>query len=376
MSLRPPTLDDAGQLPPLGSASSRPATDYRTSLADSFAQIQIRANRRPFRIIPDAHKDDVHGLTRLAGCFVSGSKDGTLKIWTDQGEQVKTVQPEKRRGYEYWITALTSLGDTKWASGTRDGRIAIGDTGGRIISTFAYKPSKRAQEQYVCKGRNRVRINCIAFAGNMMVYTGTPKYVQKWDGGIGNMMCYWQADPNDWVYCIESLAERVCLVAIGARLERWNMSSTQQPERKTLIAEPSQAKGQRPFISALARLDHNPNLTAAACFDGAVRVVDLETGKIVCTYQHVPSSHRDTRVWAVINGAPQEMITSGEDAQIKLWDVRQQQRPIAALGGNPGRVSALLRLTPEVFISSACPKDPFHSRDKAVIAFWDRRLVS
>ena len=49
-----------------------------------MAKNNIVSVKGPF--IPQAHMDDIHGLVQLAdrtGKFVSGSKDGTVKIWSD-----------------------------------------------------------------------------------------------------------------------------------------------------------------------------------------------------------------------------------------------------------------------------------------------------
>jgi WD40 repeat protein len=331
---------------------------------------------RPINIVRNAHTDDIHGFVSISPeCFVSGSKDNDLKMWNISGELIQPLVTEaSQRGYKYWVTALSKFSNGYWASGTRDGYITIWNSAGRELANIEYNPSKGAKGQYVCKERNKSRINCITELETTdhttTFYTGTPKYIQLWDGRTGRFLRGYKASDNDWVYCIEVLENKDLLVVIGSDLEYWDMK-TQYPNKHRLIQETRQEHRarQRPHISAVTRLDHDRNMLASALFDGSVKIVDIAAQRLLCDYrEHVG------RVWSVMNLSPQILASSADDRTIKIWDVRQPSSTLT-IAGNPGRVSSLLRLSETILISGSCPDDVFASEEKASITFWDIRKI-
>ena len=318
----------------------------------------------PIRTIFNAHNDDIHGLISLPNeQFVSGSKDQTLKIWDWEGHCLQTINPsDSRYGYAYWITSLTSLDNGLWASGTRDGVVTVWDAEGNEQSSILYTLPKA---QYVCKERNKFRINCITQTNDTFLYTGTPKYIQLWNTSTEKMVKYYKASENDWVYCIDLLDNsRDLLVVIGSQLEVWNLHK-KTPVRTSLIEE-DQSTQKRPHISAITRLEGDSNMVAAAAFDGTVKIVDISAQTVLATWEaHVG------RVWSVINLDRNTLASSADDAKIKIWDVRQFSSVATLSMQNPGRVSSLLRLDSTQFISASCPDDLRRTRQRASISFWD-----
>ncbi len=333
------------------------------------------ATYTPVHEVQNAHWDDIHGFLRLEGeTFVSGSKDTTLKIWGDDGEAIKTIE-SPRTGYPYWITALGRFSNSYWASGTRDGVITIWNEKGNLLKEFTYNPSKNTQENTHSKDRNKMRINCITELETTnkttYFYTGTPKFVQLWDGRTGSLVRYYQAHANDWVYCIEVLENNDLIVVIGADMELWDMRNEMAPTKSPLIREnlSERTSRSRPHISAIQRISGKQELLASALFDGSVRLIDLNQQTVIKRYDE-----HEGRVWSVINLKENVIGSSADDGTIKLYDIRTASS-VATIAGEVGRVSSLLSLSPETFISGACPDKVFTSAIKASIRWWDLRAL-
>lgn len=345
-------------------------------LSTRFSQMPL-PTPTPFTVCQGAHWDDIHGFTLISGgSFVSCSKDNTIKMWDVNGKFRRKLYPDPaNRGYKYWGTALTTFTNNRWASGTRDGKITIWDQRGNVVKTLTYNPSSEQQAEYVCKDRNKARINCITeyetFQSNLTFLTGTPRDVQLWDLNSSRLLKTYEASANDWVYCIEVLENWNLLVVIGSDLEYWKMDGD-APVKHSLIQETAwQRRGkQRPHISAITRLDHDRGHLASALFDGSVKINDIDANQLLRNYkEHVG------RVWSVVNLKPHLLASSADDGSIKIWDVRQLSSCLT-IGGNPGRVSSLLRLSEHVLISGSCPDKVFESVEKASISFWDIRKIA
>jgi WD40 repeat protein len=219
-----------------------------------------------------------------------------------------------------------------------------------------------------------LRINCITELKTnnqtTIFYTGTPKYIQKWNSSTGQFLKGYQASDNDWVYCIEVLENEDLLVVIGSDLEYWDMQNANPVKNSVIQETPQERKAQqRPHISAITRLDHNKDMLALALFGGSVKIVDITAQRVLHTYhEHLG------RVWSVVNLQPQVFASSADDKTIKIWDIRQQ-RSTLTIGSQPGRVSSLLRLSETILISGSCPDNVFASEEKASITFWDIRKI-
>lgn len=351
-----------------------PASTASTS-GGGFVVKQSRQAPKPLKVVTNAHRDDIHGFVSISSTtFVSGSKDTDLKIWDHQGKLVKVLDTNLAvKGYRYWVTALTSFGQGMWGSGTRDGYVTVWNAKGEVQRTIQYQPGSGTRQQTVAKQRNKSRINCLTQLPSdqgLRFLTGTPKFIQQWNGDTGLLEKYYEAHANDWVYCIEVLSAHAYLVVIGSDLEHWTLTDA-SPDRASIIEEnPADRKGkQRPHISAIQRLEHDPNLLANALFDGSVRVADIAAQKQTLRFQ----GHQG-RVWSAINLRPQVLASSADDGTIKLWDVRQT-KPVRTIGKQPGRVSSLLRLSANLLISGSCPDDVHQAKEKASISFWDIRQL-
>lgn len=328
---------------------------------------------RPIRVLKNAHDDDIHGFLKLStGVFVSGSKDNTVKLWDVAKKSTNVLNSNwKTKGYVFWVTALAKMNETTFVSGTRDGYLSVWNHKGEELKSLQYKPSKNTKNDTIAKERNKQRINCISsntFGDQNLFFTGTPKFIQLWDSKTSRMRKSWKADNNDWVYCIEPLKEDSIIAVIGSRMELWS-DIYALPKIEPLIVEKKEYNKQRPFISSIARLESNPDRMSCALFDGSMKVVNIVSQTVEKVYQeHVG------RVWSVIELLPQIMASSADDKTIKIWDLRCANS-VMTIRGAPGRVSSLLKIDDQQFISGSCPDNPRESAEKASISFWDIRAV-
>lgn len=333
-----------------------------------------RRKNSPFLFcISNAHQDDIHGLIPFSETsFISGSKDTTLKVWEGKRPRYSLVR-EGDKGYKRWITALTRFSDKRWAAGTRDGQITIW-SGINPITQLEYSPS--SSPYYRCKNRNRFRINCItehpSSGKELLFYTGSPSFFHLWSANKKKIIQSYQADKNDWVYCIDILEKQKLLLAIGSRLEVWDLSQHPNPEKTVLLKETNSNKTphQREHISSITRLEGEPSFLAAAIFNGSVKVIDLSTQKVVKDYQE-----HQGRVWSVVNIASPIFASCADDSTIKIWDTRQAKASLSIRDTGGGRVSCLLRMPENLLISGACPDQVMTAKSKARLCFWDLRQI-
>lgn len=369
------------QVRPVGQSYASMARASRPPLPEQSVAVKSPAFQEfnPVKKIKNAHYDDVHGLINLGpDSFVSGSKDGTVKVWDHEGTTLQARRLNDRVGYKYWVTSLSDLGDGLWASGTRDGWIDVWNKkdGGHFAS-FQYQTHKEKN----CKERNFSRINCITphrtFNGKKAIYTGTPGYVQLWEVQENDLVQNrflrgYKAHNYDWVYCVEVLENKDLLVVVGPNLEYWDMRGF-DPEKTRLIQEQplqSDVPRNKQFIPAITRLENNRNIVASVQFDGSLKLLDIKTGQLKQTYkEHLG------RAWSVINLSDDLLATGADDATIKIWDLRQSKSAFS-IEGQGGRVSSLLSLTDSnLFVSAACPDKVYESAEKACISFWDMRKL-
>ena len=98
-------------------------------LEQRFSQLSLAGkDPRLLKRIPNVHNDDIHGLQLLPkdtfkdkqSRFLSGSKDGTVKLWSVDGDQELELLTSDKIDYKEWITSLSCYGK-RFQAGTREG---------------------------------------------------------------------------------------------------------------------------------------------------------------------------------------------------------------------------------------------------------------
>lgn len=325
---------------------------------------------KPLLLVKNAHQDDIHGMLQVGeNEFVTGSKDGSIKMWNSAGKLLRNVWTSEKIDYREWITALAPFGVRRWLSGTRSGYLDLWSNAGEHIKSLQVPVKKPVGVQ--CKLRNLGRISGLAQSLNSDLtscyYVGgaTQFSTYHMDTSVPLNTCI--TSRNDWVYCITPLTDKKIMVVTGANLDICTLASDRWM-KKALITEPlSTGKGKRPFISNVTPLDGKPGVYGIAVFGGSLKILDLNTQKIVRTYQeHVG------RVWQVENIRPEIFASCSDDCTIKIWDARLAASA-TTMSGNIGRVSTLLRLSETLLISGSCPDNLRATLERAQLNFFDIR---
>lgn len=347
--------------------------------SNNFGGSGRSANQAYLRRVENVHQDDIHCLAANGSEIISGSKDGTCKVWNAALECLNVFSKDfdGKIDYRYWITATKTLGDGGWVIGNRFGELCLCDADGNISSTGETTASHHAS-----KARNFNRISCFGSIDDSegvskKILVGIAKTIQIWNREPLTFSGETQVSQNDWVYCIEHLAQNSYLVVIGSNLEKWKVVETNEDEQhfekeavlhQEIRKERSLRGGkeQRPFISAIDYL--NEQTLGMVDFSGRVKLLDLETGKLVGNYQK-----HTGRAWSIKKCSPHTYATSADDATIKLWDIRQPYRYYSSLNGHPGRVSTLLPYGEEKILAGSCPDNVKGAANKASFTIWDCR---
>ena len=261
-------------------------------LSNSFAALSVD-ERPPLEAkrgttIRHLHRDDVHGMIQLSrDTFVTGSKDGCLKMHDVAKRGSKSIQDTGRIDYTKWITALTPAGDSHWLSGTRDGTVSLWDNSGQFLRKLRATPPNW-QRSGTSKTRNLGRVNCLTASvpkrDNIIYYVGRPTHFSVYSIDLDNVMerslGSYETSENDWVYCLNELLPLKMLVTTGDKLEIWARDGRHWQFSRSLINPGKTKRGEpRPFISSVKPLSHAPTSSfGLAVFDGSVRSVDVESG--------------------------------------------------------------------------------------------------
>jgi len=326
-----------------------------------------------FHLVRNAHDDDIHAILPLQDGFVTGSKDGCLRKWSFEGRLLKRVYESYRVNYIQWITALGALDKNSWLSGTRDGLIDQWTARGVWEKSLA-APDKQAKK-YFCKERNLERILCFLPTGNKGgFFCGRPTQFSR-HAASGEISKRFIMNDNDWVYAMRPLKERDLLVITGPELAYLRYVEKKDEYQRTVLIsekdEPQEKDRSRLFISAMTPLEANAAHYGLAFFNGSVKVYDVACQKLVWQAQE----HKD-RVWTVENISPSVCASCADDGLIKLWDLRTSKKSILSITDNQkykARVSVLLKIGDNKFVSGSCPDAVFNVPEKAQISFWDLR---
>lgn len=315
--------------------------------------------------VKGAHWDDIHGLVLLADrTFISGSKDHSLYKWDREGHLIRAVREVEPREVDSraWITAMGVLNDAYWMSAERSGRVCLWSTKGDYIKDLNLKLPRT---KHVSKQENQTRVNCITPSLDPHkpgFFVGFPTQFVEYNAIEGRTVSASKVDQNDWVYCIHPLDSQRLLAVVGDTVQIWQNEAPSWQRTNTIV--PPQKGKKRDFITSLAPLPSNQ--VVLGCFSGCLKTVDLERKEVTGELRE----HRG-KVWAVKTLSPNTFASGGDDALVRLWDVRVD-KPQHVLKSPGGAISALLRFDDNLLIAGSCPKNPTQT-EGAALSFYDIR---
>jgi WD40 repeat protein len=122
-----------------------------------------------------------------------------------------------------------------------------------------------------------------------------------------------------------------------------------------------------PANSFISYMIHNKQFLYTACFDGYVRIVDIES-QYIWKYRGHTTTHENSRIWCVKFLDQNTIVSSGNDGIILGWDERKKQTdPCFKIhsGGNKNenrRIGNILVIDPTKFITSREPIDKYDKK--------------
>lgn len=358
--------------------------------SDFSSPYQEQLDLRRIKVIKNVHRDDIHCIIKLCDqTFVTGSKDGSLKKWGFDGKLIKIISNievnqtnplsnsnSNTIDYTKWVTAIAAVNDQYWMSGTRDGHVHLWNNSGTFLKDLKAEHAPfPGQNNPLCKNRNVHRVNCLSsyekYVNKPFVFAGWATQFTLHSYEQCRRLKYTYTSSNDWVYAVQPINQRSLLVVTGCRLDLWGLSANYNWELKSYLIREDRTLNLRPYISAITPLMDTDSMYGLAVFDGSVRIYDLEAQKTIFHGQE-----HQKRVWTVENITSHCFASCADDGYIKLWDTRQPSNSICTLLDNEelsARVSVLLSLNNNQFLSGSCPDDVKKSATKAQFSFWDIR---
>ena len=127
----------------------------------------------------------------------------------------------------------------------------------------------------------------------------------------------------------------------------------------------SVAKGHdRAHIAHLERLNlTNSSHVAGACFDGTVRIFDIESLSVMAELKG-----HGHRCWQSVEYSSNALLTCADDGMLRLWDLRVSN--VQGKVAHEGRVSCLLLdHRSGLLVTASCPDNPHEDNSKGTLRF-------
>ncbi|KAG9390422.1 Protein tyrosine kinase [Carpediemonas membranifera] len=286
----------------------RLVADKRDNAVDAMlAAWNARMNERIQTI--EGHSRAVSSVAFLPdGTRVTGSWDGTIKLWDKRGVCKMTM----KHGGHVWCIAVSPGGSTI-ASGGGDHKIKLWDQTGRLVKTLK-------------KHANNVRGLAFSTDGKTLVSGSDDKTVRSWDVATGK--CRTMEGHSNWVYSVAISPDGKTIVSgsYDNTIKVWDAESGRLEQ--TL-------EGHKDSVTTVA-ISPDGALLASGSYDDTIRLWDTRTWERVADLWWHASA-----VCCVAFSPDGKTLASGSyDNTAKLWNIGSR-KCFKTLGGHDNRVNSV-----------------------------------
>ncbi len=276
-------------------------------------------------IICQGHEDQVRVVcTTPDGKIISGSTDGTVRVWSANGKQLAIC-----KGHTKAIYAMCISRDGSLVSGSGDGTLRIWDREGRELA--------------ICEGhKGRVETVCLTKDGKIV------------SGSADGTIRIWDKRGKQLAVCEghEDQVKEVCVTKNGkivscswdGTVRVWDLQGNQR----------AICRGHKGSVHAVC-ITRNDKIVSGS-EDGTIRIWDREGNQIALCEGH------ESRVTVVCVSHDGKIVSGSDDGTIRIWDKRGKQ--LAVCKGHGGCITAVCVTGTGKIVSA--------SRDNAV-RVWDMR---
>jgi WD40 repeat protein len=280
------------------------------ALGQGHALLRWRATRESPALVRtlSGHRGLVKALAVTGdGRVVSGSDDGTVKVWDlASGQELRTLS-----GHGGWVMAVAVTGDGRVVSGSSDGTLKMWDL-------------ERGEELRTLSGHGG-GFRALAVTGDGRVVSGSEDgTVKLWDLTSGEEPRTLSGhDGGVWALAVTGDG-RVVSGSRDGTVTVWDLTSGQ--ELRTL---PGHGGG----VSAVAVTGDGRVVSGSE--DGTVKLWDLTSSEEPRTL-----SGHGGGVWALAVTGDGRVVSGSSDGTVKVWDLTSGEEP-RTLAGHGGWVNGL-----------------------------------
>ncbi len=229
------------------------------------------------------HQSSVSSVTFAQGKLISGSFDGTIKIWDlETGACTQTLQ-----GHQSWVRCL-AFAQGKLVSGSDDRTIKIWD-----LETDACTQTLQGHQDTV---------RCVALAQGKLVSGSDDNTIKIWDLETGACTQTLEGDQGR-VFCVALAEGKLISGSYDTTIKIWDLETG---------ASTQTLQGHQNCVNSLTFAQGK---LISGSSDSTIKIWDLETGASTQTLQGHQSA-----VYSIAF-AQGKLISGSYDKTIKIWDL-------------------------------------------------------